>query len=691
MKASRTLPSLLATVGLVALGWGCAVSRPGFIAVSYPRVWQEDATVATTGEQLDAVEAFGKQAKLDELQGRRLRSYLESLVLRLGLSPAAASGTGAGGGAPPVGGAGNSLPAERQTAPLTVSDLQTALSQLKEDPLDGLQRVDDFQQELSGLRLTHLRDTSSMQPGWSLYLLGFDISLMPGDGTSEGHGALVQFQVDVAEGGADDDVRVYTVWPQRYADRFGEALSIREDLALALKEQGTYKPVSFEAIQELAQRHEDTLALVQRYPLVSGFVSGERSFGWEFNPRLRIVTKDRIWPLRDSPRAELWLEPGIRHCYALLLVRDERIDAKNKAVLKLDEEALGALVRDGRCELLAWEDLTKEYDRMVRELLPGSVEREFLAPNLETIKDDYCRLKAMEKKPAEDQEALTKQLGAFHKAVMCLRGHQGKDGVRRLRLTVTPWWFNRRTGRLLPADDRPLGALWPVGRPSPRGASVPAAGHGLCSVAESRGRTTLEVHLPDKLDRTLERIWAVWPSEGQSDKATTVTIRGQNFSNDARVFVGGKEVDKKDVSVIGRDFIVATFPQLDEDFQGAEKPVSVKVVTGGDSLTAEDAFTYYRNPLGWPVVLPDEGQSDNRTRVAIRGRNFRQGAKVLVGSQQAEDVSVISDDLILASFPVAEDFEGEKKTVAVQVLTGGDLFTAANAFTYYKKPAPAAR
>lgn len=326
---------------------GCAEHNVGSITVSQPRVWHDDAVVASIDNQLSEIDKFKESVKLEELQGKRARRYYKALGLSGALSmqpssektaPDTTSGNTAKGGdstgdAPnksdlPVSEAVKAFPSSRQTEGLKITEFP---SDIKEDPLDRLQRVDDFYQELEGKRLTHLRDTASIQEGWSVYLLGFDISLVPGDKTSKDHGAYVEFTVKgkrdktyaelpywpkdfrfpeclknkisydpsekllvfkgvmssterdtllnlfntedtkkileeflkkqlsvnyteetiptynelykiavdelFEESQINDAVRVYNVWPQRYADRFAETSSIREDFILALKGQ----------------------------------------------------------------------------------------------------------------------------------------------------------------------------------------------------------------------------------------------------------------------------------------------------------------------------------------------------------------------------------------------------------------------------------------------------------------------
>ncbi len=563
MKGLRSFLLLLVASGLLVSSSGCAANRAGFITLSQPKVWHDNAIVATTGEQLKEITDFRDGAEPTALQGRRLRSFLQVLALTgtFRVTPSS-PGTPAQGDdrqseAQPK--AVESFPDQQQSPVLALDDLKKFLEGIQEDPFDGLQRVDDFYQMAGGLQLTHLRDTASMRKRWSMYLVGFDISLVPGDKTSEGYGAYVELQVkvDPKDTNEAEDVYVYSVWPQRYADRFEEALSVREDFYLTLTGKAQSAGWSAQMAQDLAQRHQDDLALIQRYPLISGFIKGPRRFGWEFNPRLRIVTKRR-WILPDRPEPTFWLESGLRHCYALVAVKDGRIEV-DKTLAKLGKEDLEQIAKHDPNTVINFKGLMGKYADLLKDVFDDQE-----AKRLRTM---LRNLEKQMEKEASSKDVLRERFRALklcHGAILGLCGRQGKKGIKSLKFTAECHWFDRRNGTKVRADSKVFYAS-----------------------------NSMTVELPDKLDRTLEDVWAVWPNEGPSDKETTVTIRGQNFGNDARVFVGGKEVRPEKVTVVGRRLVVATFPPLGEVLVDKDRTVSVKVITGGESLSAGKAFTYY--------------------------------------------------------------------------------------------------
>lgn len=692
---------------------GCAANRTGTITISSPRVWQDHAVVATEGEQYQRLNKIGDtiNASIEKFQGRRARRYADIRNLRGSFQmqyPASSNVM-----AVPSYGTDTTddyLSDKKQTKGIVLTDVGTVTAELSEDPIDLLQRVDDFNQILSGMKLTHLRDTLSMQKGWSVYLLGFDISLLPGDVTQDGHGARVEFTIENGK----DYARVYSIWPQRYADRFQEATSIREDFRASLQLAGQSTQWAAQMAMNLAQRYEDDLANIQRYPLISGFVNNNgdsQTFGWEFNPRIRTVTKDRIWPLTNKPIIEYWLEPGVRQCYALVAIKDNRIEANNR-VLELSKDDLVKIAFGGTVRLLTFKELIKNYSK----ILPEETKIHFMIPyynstltepkgeislnidlgqekklaekilyafnncdklgsegdkerwdnfkeslrmwqnkhkelvnlidkdsndplrkivdddlkklatritvdvqnekiTLDSIKGKYNatiekleakkkgtvpqslknyfaendfleRIYQVDSKTLEKWE-LTDSLIDLHYCMLGFLGHQGKIGEnekKKLVLEVKRSWFNRKRGQVVQLEKDIFDFNTNSEKLDPR---------------NDKMKLTVET-LPDKLDRTLVKISAVLPNEGIADgkNKTTVSIWGENFSNDAKVFIGGIEVPTPDVTVLGRDYIVAKLPVVDNGIlDGApKKQFDIKVITGGDLLMAENAFTYVASP-----------------------------------------------------------------------------------------------
>ena len=578
--------SFLIFIGLVFLfSGGCGANRVGTIMVADSLVWEDNAVAATSGAPYSEITKFGVIANqnLTALQGSRAHRYYQASGIRGAVRvqlPAGTAGDSETGNkqqpakneqklvdvpALPDSPTAAVLPPQ-QSPGLTFTDL--AAQSLNEDPIDLLQRADDFNQILNGLKLTHLRDTLSMLPGWSVYLLKFDISLHPGDITQEDHGARVRFVVEKDK----EKVRIYGIWPQRYADRFKETSSLREDFRLALETAVQGPKASGSGALDLAQRSEEDLALIQRYPLVAGFIDRfNDAFGWEFNPRLRILKKNR-WILPDKPEHVYWLEPGLRQVYALLAVKDCRIHMPKK-LIKISENDLEKVIVDQSGVRL--EELIEEYKRL-KDPYAGDCTR----TNLPDIDKAINRIKQL-KEEGKQVEALK----SLHADILRRIGDQGDGGLKKVDLKVERSWFNRKTGRVLaPEEDSTLSSNESV---------------------TSSHNPPLEVLLPEKVDRTLSGLTAVLPREGLIGETTRVTILGQNFSNDARVFVAGQEA--QNVEVLGRDFITALLPGIKKELLNGEpsKKFAVTVFTGGEALQAQEAFTYIA-PRATPSANPTE-------------------------------------------------------------------------------------
>lgn len=449
--------------------------------------------------------------------------------------------------------------------------------------------------------------------------------------------------------------------------------------------------MSAKAAMDLAQRYEEDLALMQRYPLIAGVVNGHDSFGWEFNPRLRIVTEERAIRA-DRTKHVYWLEPGVRHCYALIAVRDDRVEA-DKKLLNMNEEDLKAVAFSKSVRLVDFNELNLLYERVLSQvpknrkeqlkeqlekeptgsdsedftitfvdqpreasILEGNLPKETLGAekdlgswndfnkSLERWQNNHKELiKLMDRDVQKKHEKLltfnaddfkkmatkdergevevrgvdidgiqklyaaaivdtkervpgylndyfnrlnsevfpvdAKDLAKWekfqmwvgvHHYILNLCGHQGINGIKELEISIEKKWFNRSTGEIF----------------NPKGEIFTGAADSML------------VKLPQKRDRTLVEIRSVSPNTGAITQETVVTIRGENFSNDSRVFVGGHEVKPENVSVVGRGLIVATFPAIHKDVleDESEKKFDVSVITGGDTLTAYKAFTYTRPP-----------------------------------------------------------------------------------------------
>ncbi len=126
-------------------------------------------------------------------------------------------------------------------------------------------------------------------------------------------------------------------------------------------------------------------------------------------------------------------------------------------------------------------------------------------------------------------------------------------------------------------------------------------------------------------------ISTISPSKGSVDGGYYVTITGSDFADDAKVYVDGVEVPKKDtyVALNGRSIVikmVKTDKKLAEDYGVDQLTVPVAVLNpDGGTAGRRDAFTYII-PKSSPVInriVPEEGSSNGGEIVEIIGSEFR--------------------------------------------------------------------
>jgi hypothetical protein len=135
-------------------------------------------------------------------------------------------------------------------------------------------------------------------------------------------------------------------------------------------------------------------------------------------------------------------------------------------------------------------------------------------------------------------------------------------------------------------------------------------------------------------------ITSVAPNTGAA--GTSITLTGTHFRAGATVTVGG--VAAGDVTVVSATSITATVPTLTV---GAKDVV----VTNTDATTVTSAAAFTVTPGLAPTVssvAPDNGPSG--TSIAVTGTNFRPGATLTVGGQDAQG-SVTSSTSIDGTVP----------------------------------------
>ena len=150
---------------------------------------------------------------------------------------------------------------------------------------------------------------------------------------------------------------------------------------------------------------------------------------------------------------------------------------------------------------------------------------------------------------------------------------------------------------------------------------------------------------------------AIDPDYGTVKGGTVVTIEGEDFRPDARVFFGG--VEAADVKVNGARTVIqaTTSAYTIIDPSKDKETVDVTVVNyDGGSATEENGFTYMI-PYSKPVITsikPDFGSSAGGEMVTISGKDFRdkdsegdyRAPKIYFGGIEAQSVSMVNDNVI---------------------------------------------
>lgn len=124
-------------------------------------------------------------------------------------------------------------------------------------------------------------------------------------------------------------------------------------------------------------------------------------------------------------------------------------------------------------------------------------------------------------------------------------------------------------------------------------------------------------------------------------------IRGSDFRDGAKVFLGTKEAQVLDItydSVTNQDVIIAKVPAGKDTEIGTKFPIIVQNTDGGIANSTDTLklgtdkrliYFIYRKPLSLPVIteiVPKLTSQFGGNTVEIRGTDFRAGALVIIGS-----------------------------------------------------------
>jgi len=627
MQRRATFAFIIAVAGTFSIT-GCGHLDKGTIAVSCGRIWRDNETMRVTSEHLKNIEKTAASLDSRRMQAVRHRSAIDALRSTFSLAGA----VGADEGNDSKSGITNdvtnpSLPTlERMFSFLT----NNVADNVNEDPLHVLQREDTVQQIIAETKLIHLRDSASNQDGWSLYRLGIDISVLPSGRFARNHSAFVELTImPTGKTDSTDSVRVYALWPQHYADRVLERSRIESTRrgAMALNLRNPYGKAKGSV--ESASSHVDEIAHVQRYPSVAGFISGPRTFGWEVFPKLTRRKRFRWFWIGSRLKDVLRLQPGLQSRCVLLAVndknlrlpktivawdwnefddqrkkidqlkdqlkdepKDERKDERKRKARELENEerdlesrakkligSYNYVLKEARTMLEEEDFWRNEFTNIVSttNIVPTNIVSTNIVSNADIKETAWSiitkRLREWinnGRPNAENQ----KKLERVHYEFVNMKKKYLQHEAAKINLSATAKWRNVKSGRL----------------------------H-----APTREVTdSVTLILPLKVDRTLSGETPVLPDSGPASKTTTVTIMGQDFGADADVFVGPQRATN--VTVLSGEYIVADFPPLDKAWyrNGTNRyHATVKVLTGGDSLMQEKAFTYFLdNAAGNPNSAP---------------------------------------------------------------------------------------
>lgn len=165
---------------------------------------------------------------------------------------------------------------------------------------------------------------------------------------------------------------------------------------------------------------------------------------------------------------------------------------------------------------------------------------------------------------------------------------------------------------------------------------TPAHPPGLVAVALTSGTATVD--LPDAFTFVpAARIVAVAPASGPTRGGTAISITGERFELESRIFVDGLPC-RRPLFVSETELACETPP-------GRAGAVDV-VIESGDRVrtTAVAAFTYIEGPV-IDGVEPSTGNSDGGTVIVVRGSNFDVDSVVFVGGAPCIDVTVVAEGL----------------------------------------------
>ncbi|MCS6799841.1 MAG: IPT/TIG domain-containing protein [Myxococcota bacterium] len=166
------------------------------------------------------------------------------------------------------------------------------------------------------------------------------------------------------------------------------------------------------------------------------------------------------------------------------------------------------------------------------------------------------------------------------------------------------------------------------------------------------------------------------PDHGPFTGGTRAVVRGNGFTADAVVTVGGRMVQPADTDLIDRNRLAIVVPA------GEPGPADVSVVVDGVTATLPGGWTY--DAL---AVDPDRGAVSGGTFVTLTGSGtaFAAGDRVFFGRSPCTDVTVVSETTITCRTPPMA--AGTVDVKVVRAADGSEI-VAEDAFTYFDSSDP---
>ncbi|MGE7825173.1 IPT/TIG domain-containing protein [Paenibacillus sp. NPDC093718] len=168
-------------------------------------------------------------------------------------------------------------------------------------------------------------------------------------------------------------------------------------------------------------------------------------------------------------------------------------------------------------------------------------------------------------------------------------------------------------------------------------------------------------------------ITSITPDKGILTGGETVTIHGENFLPDAKVYLFNTLVSSGVTVMNDKEITIVTPP-------GRQGTVELKVVNP-DNQSATGSYSYYMDPVVISLV-PDNGPVSGGTTVKVYGKYFMNGVSVKFGDQPAA-VTFNNDTYLYAKTPAVQQWG---KVDVTLVNPDGTSVVVQDGFTYNEPP-----